>query len=171
MRFDRGDSARGWRQARQAAACLLVALLAGCAAMRLDAPKVSLADLEWVGGNLVEQRFALKLRVRNPNDREIVIRGLDFDVDLNGRPFARGVGDKATTVPRFGEGIVEVAAVSNFGSLLRQIGDLARAGKESLPYRVKGTVLADGFGSIPFDSRGEWKLPQTLRLRAAPEPN
>lgn len=153
------------------AASLLVAVVVACGTMRLQAPKVSLADFQLLGGNLVEQRFALKLRVQNPNDREIAIQGLSFDIDLSGKPFAHGVGDKATIVPRFGEGIVEVEAVSNLGSLVRQIGEMAKAGRDGLPYRVKGSVLADGFGSVPFDSRGEWKLPQKLRPRAAPEGN
>jgi LEA14-like dessication related protein len=160
-----------FRLAKHSVVWLVVAALAACSAMRLQAPKVSLADFELRGGNLVEQRFALKLRVQNPNDREIAIQGLSFDIDLNGKPFAHGVGDKAATVPRFGEGIVEVEAVSNLGNLLRQIGDLAKSGRDGVPYRVKGQVLADGIGSVPFDSRGEWKLPRRLRSSSGPEGN
>jgi LEA14-like dessication related protein len=148
-----------------------LAALAACSAMRLQAPKVSLADFELRGGNLVEQRFALKLRVQNPNDREIAIQGVSFDLDISGKPFAHGVGDKPVTLPRFGEGVVEVEAVSNLGSLVAQIGEIAKVGKEGLPYRVTGNVVAEGFGSVPFDSRGHWKLPRSLRSRSAAEGN
>lgn len=160
-----------FRRVGRGTALWMVVFVAACSAMRLQPPKVSLADFELRGGNLVEQRFALKLRVQNPNDREIVIQGVSFDVDLSGKPFARGVGDKMVTLPRFGEGIVEVDAVSNLGNLLRQIGDMAKAGRNEVPYRLRGQVLAEGLGSVPFDSRGEWRLPRRLRSNSGPEGN
>jgi LEA14-like dessication related protein len=82
---------------------VLVALLAACANLAglSQKPEVSLAGLKLTQLGLFEQRFSLQLRIQNPNDVDLPIDGLTFDVELNGQPFLKGVSDKAVRVPRF----------------------------------------------------------------------
>ncbi|WP_323002536.1 LEA type 2 family protein [Denitromonas sp.] len=142
------------RRVLMAAAALT---LAGCASLPLNMqpPEVSVSDLRLLDVGLLEQRFGLSLRVLNPNDAEIPIDGLSFTVELNGKPFAKGVSNQAVTVPRLSEAMLEVEAVSSLSGLLRQFGSMAR-GQERIDYRIYGTLYTGNlFGGVPFDQKGE----------------
>ena len=91
---------------------LAVLLMGGCAGMGIQTPSVTVASIEVIEAGLFEQRLAFKLRVLNPNNVEIPINGLSFEVELNGEPFAKGVSDKAVKVPRMGEAMLDVTAVT-----------------------------------------------------------
>lgn len=140
---------------------LSLLLLAGCAALMGYAhkPEVSLSSLQVEGITLFEQRFRLLLRVRNPNDRDLAVDGLEFTLDLNGEPLARGLSAEAVTVPRLGEATVTVFATSDLNGWLKQFRKLKRDGDgnlpERLPYRLKGTVSSGSLGRIPFTQDGE----------------
>lgn len=129
-------------------------LLAGCARMMLQPPSVTLAHMEVVEVGLFEQRFAFKLRVMNPNKAEIAITGLSFEVELNNESFAKGVSSKPVTVPRMGEALLDVTAVSGLTGVLRQITEVARGTRDEMIYRIKGRLVTDSHGTLNFDERG-----------------
>ena len=136
-------------------------LLAACAGLSgiSQRPELSLSSLEGVDLGLLEQRYLLRLRVRNPNDADLLVRGLSFAVELNGKPFARGVSDQSVTVPRLGEALLEVSATSSLGSFWRQWREVARATPQELTYRLSGQVSVQGLGSVPFDEKGALPMP------------
>ena len=144
-------------------------LLAGCASLAMKSPEVSLADVTIEEFGLLEQRLGIKLRVMNPNDADLPIDGVTFEVDVNGQSFAKGVSNKSVTVPRFGEALLDLSAVSTLGSLLRQLAELAKSGRDTVQYRVHGQFYGGGLNGVPFDSKRELKLPM-LPLLPAPQP-
>lgn len=151
-------------------ACVLLALGACAGLTRLqEKPQVSLAGLDLAELGLFEQRFVLQLRVQNPNEVELPIRGLSFDVELHGQPFAKGLSDKAVRVPAFGEALLEVKATSNLASVLRQLRELQKSGREQTDYRIFGTIAVEGLGRLPFDRSGDVRLPN-LGLSRKPAP-
>ncbi|MCE5283721.1 MAG: LEA type 2 family protein [Deltaproteobacteria bacterium] len=161
---DRTGPWAGWQDAgrRLASAVLLLAILsilAGCAAWSPRPPSVTLAGVEIVGVNLFEQHFLFRLRIQNPNDLEIPIRGLRFEVELNDREFAKGVSDKPVTVPRLGEAILEVRAVSSLAVVLGQIDGMLQGRREAMTYRVRGRLFTDPFGGLDFDEGGRIEFP------------
>lgn len=150
------------RLAGLAVAMLGLTALGGCAGLQLGMkkPEVTVANIRLLDGNLLEQRFLLTLRVMNPNTSEIAIEGLTFKVDLNGQPFARGVGNQPVVVPRLGEAMVDVTATTDLGGLLRQLK--AFKGREKVDYRISGRLVTGSFGGIDFDQTGEVELPKGL---------
>lgn len=150
-----------WRpgvgQLAWASLLLMLAFLAGCASLAglREKPTVTLAGIDVVEIGLFEQRFALRLRVQNPNDVELPINGLSFDVALNGQAFAHGVSDAAVTVPRYGEATLNVQATSSLGSVWRQLREMEKGGREKLTYRVSGTLALAGLGRVPFEHQGD----------------
>ena len=150
------------RLAGLAAAMLGLTALGGCAGLQLGMkkPEVSVANIRLLDGNLLEQRFLLTLRVMNPNTSEIAIEGLTFKVDLNGQPFAKGVGNQPVVIPRLGEAMVDVTATTGLGGLLRQFK--AFKGREKVDYRISGRLVTGSFGGIDFDQTGEVELPKGL---------
>ncbi|TVT75150.1 MAG: LEA type 2 family protein [Denitromonas halophila] len=142
---------------RTALVALATLGLAACASLPLNMkpPEVSVSDLRLIDVGLLEQRFGLSLRVLNPNDAEIPVDGLSFTVELNGKPFAKGVSNQTVTVPRLSEAMLEVEAVSSLSGLLRQFGAMSK-GQERIDYRIHGTLYTGGlFGGVPFDQKGE----------------
>ncbi len=154
-----GQERRVWRSVR---AALVVGLmvLGGCVAWEIKEPlSVTIADIRPIDMNLLEQRYAVKVRVLNPNDVDIAFDGVAFDVELNGKLFARGVSNQGGVVPRFGEAVIDLQVVSGLQNILQQILELQQSGRPGFSYRVKGRLSAAGGLVIPFDTKGEWQLP------------
>lgn len=68
-------------------------LLNACATLmqQFDPPYGNLAGLELKELGLLEQRYLLKLRVQNPNSVPLPIAGMNYDLAINNKKFARGV--------------------------------------------------------------------------------
>lgn len=133
-------------------------LLAGCAGLTgpLEPPNVSLVDLRILDAGLFEQRYGLKLRLQNPNAIPMPITGMEYKVSLNDVDFGRGVSGAATTVPAYGESVIEVEMVSNLFSLAQQVRDLQMGRGQGLRIGITGGVrLANRAGELPFRIESE----------------
>jgi LEA14-like dessication related protein len=131
-------------------------MLAGCATLPggMEPLSVTLADIAPGQMGLMEQEYAVKIRVQNPNQVDIPLAGLSYEVELNGKPFARGVSRADTTVPGFGEVLLDAKAVSSITGLLDQVVVLRKGAPEKFSYRLKGRLTAAKGSSIPFDQKG-----------------
>ena len=137
---------------------MLVVLTAGCAGLgkKMEQPRVTLAGLTVVDFQLFEQRYGLTLRVQNPNDFELPVRGLSYRLEINDREFAHGVSRPSVTIPPFGEELIQVEMVSNILSIFEQLRDLEGGSPDTLRYRLSGKVsLGGGLLGVPFEHKGE----------------
>lgn len=135
-------------------------MLTGCAHLfgKTDAPRVNIANITAKDVKLFEQIFTMDLRVMNPTDKEIGIRGVVFDLEINGQPFARGVSNQAITVGPFSSQVLQVEAMTTITSLLRQIVQAQNEGLTGFTYRLSGFFQTDTSAfRIPFDESGEFK--------------
>ena len=131
-----------------------------CAAFGLREPlNVTIADLRPIEVSVLEQRYALKVRLLNPNDMDIAFDGVVFDLEINETPFAKGVSNQASVIPRFGEALIDVQAVSGLQNILQQINELLKGERTRLTYRIRGRLHGGGFGVTRFDSSGEIAIP------------
>ncbi|MBT5307111.1 MAG: LEA type 2 family protein, partial [Candidatus Scalindua sp.] len=105
---------------------LAVAVLAGCAGTgRIsEPPYISLSNINLLNMNVFEQRYRIMMRIQNPNDVIIPIKGMSFRIFINEQDFARGVSNKPVIIPEFGEEVIEIDATSDLASILRQFQDL-----------------------------------------------
>lgn len=140
------------------AALLTTTLLAGCASMAdLEPPEVRLVSLRPVTGTLMEQQFEVGLAVLNPNNREINVEGLDFELEVNGNRLARGASAEGITLPRLGETRTTVMVTTSTLSVLRQAMSLGTEG--AIDYRLLGRVHLGGLGgTLRFDEEGRLSL-------------
>lgn len=138
----------------------LALLLAGACAGTGQRPKldVSIADLGAAQIGVMEQTYTLKLRVQNPNPVDISADGLSFALELNGKPFARGVSNQSVTIPRLGEALVTVQAVSELSDVIQQMRGIESAASSGLRYRLTGRFFS-GERPFPFDYNGSIKPP------------
>lgn len=137
---------------------LVLVSLSGCTYLPsgTEPPRVHLVGLQLTQVDVFEQRYRLRLRIQNPNDFALNIRGLDFRVDVNGERFAEGVSSQALEVPGFGEAVMEVEVSSSLWSLARQLRDRGTA-PEGIAYRLHGRVALEGVAlPVGFESSGEF---------------
>ena len=141
-------------------ACALA--LGACAAFGVREPlNATIADLRPIEVGVLEQRYAMKVRLLNPNDAEIAFDGVVFNLEINGKPFAKGVSNQRSVIPRFGEALVDVQVVSGLQNILQQINELIKGDRTSLTYRITGRLYFSGsFGYTSFDTSGEIALPK-----------
>jgi len=145
----------------RALAVLTGLFAAGCANVPQDmqAPEVRLADIELQpGSGVLEQSMLLVLNVRNPNDFDIPLDGMRFDLEMNGRHFAKGLSNQSATIPRLGERRVTATASTNMVRVIEQMMRMARTG--GIAYRLTGDALIGGLGdrTVPFETQGDFRL-------------
>jgi LEA14-like dessication related protein len=141
-----------------ATSTLALTLLSGCAGLSgiEEPPRVNLVALSPVELNLLEQRYRAKLRIRNPNDAPLKVRGLDYTIHINEKKFADGVSDRRFTVPAYGESLVEVTLSSSLFRLLEQFSRLEPADKLVIRYRISGGLSVTGSPTkFPFSYEDE----------------
>jgi LEA14-like dessication related protein len=129
---------------------LFVLLLSGCASWFIKGgpPEVLVTNVTPLEATLSEQRLQVDLRIRNPDDFDYHVTGLDFKLNLNGKRLARGLGNKEFAVPRLSDAVVTVQPSTSTLDLVRQLMSLSQT--QEVAYDMSG-VLHGNDGRLPFD--------------------
>lgn len=136
---------------------LIVLGLMACSGLPVNAvaPKVSVAGVDIKSLGVFEQHFDVGLRVDNPNDFDLTIEALDFELELNGRPFAAGQTRATTLISAASSALLRVDAATESTNLIQQIKTLPGVLKNGVPYRIRGRVKTDLSSRwIPFERNG-----------------
>ncbi|HXW09056.1 MAG TPA: LEA type 2 family protein [Steroidobacteraceae bacterium] len=156
-----------WRTPSIVAWSMLVLLsggwLGGCSALapKLETPQLSLLGIQMLSTDMFAQKFRVRVKVENPNDLELPVRGLDYKIILMGDSFADGQSSDRFVVPAKGEAEFDMVVTTNFVSSLGRLISRVGGGKlENLDYEIAGEVLLDkGFvKKIPFNHHGQVDL-------------
>ena len=152
---------------RLAGLCAVLVTLAGCSTFnqKLESPELSLVGIQMLSTDMFAQKFKVRVLVKNPNDLELPIKGLDYQIILMGDSFAEGVASNSFVLPALGEAefdmLVSTNFVSGFARLLSRVG----GGKlENLDYEIVGKVYVEKgmIRKIPFNHRGTVDFSKTL---------
>ena len=142
--------------------CAAALLLAGCVlTSKFTAPRLSVVDVQIEHGDLWEQRLKVRMRVQNPNDRRLPVKGLDYILEVEGEQFASGASAASFVVPARGEAEFDMNVTTNLaGTLLKFLGRGSDAPGQSVAYRLTGRIaLSEGLmRSIPIEERGTFRL-------------
>lgn len=149
------------RQLSYIAAFLLAALLGGCALFvpKLSPPTLAIVNVQLLKSDLWEQHLKVRMRVDNPNNRTLPVKGLAYTIDLAGQELASGVSGASFVVPANGEAEFDMNVTANMaGALFKLLG--RAGGSEAIEYRIAGKVsLSEGLlRTVPFEQRGTFKL-------------
>ena len=148
---------------------LLAALvvLPGCSSFgsKLESPELSLVGIQMLSTDMFAQKFKVRVLVKNPNELEIPVRGIDYTIILMGDSFAEGVSNDKFLLPAKGEAefdmVITTNFVSSFGRLLSRVG----GGKlQNLQYEIAGEVLVDKgmIRKVPFSHHGTVDISKAL---------
>ena len=145
--------------------CLtLLVLLSACSSLSPRDPlTISVVGIDPLPGQGMEMRFALTLRVQNPNDNDLAFDGIALDMQINDQPLATGVSDQKGLVPRFGESLIKVPLTISAYSMLRQaMGASTFKPGQQVSYELNGK-LGGGLFSERFSTTGTLDWPTTAR--------
>ena len=116
-----------------------------------EAPEVLLVNIMPLDTTMFEQRMRVDLRVRNPNDFDLEVTGLDFTLHLNEQRLARGLTNKAATIPRLGDSVLSVETTTSTLDVIRQLLNLRQ--QQNVTYQIEGVVHTQGT-RLPFENKG-----------------
>jgi len=137
--------------------------LSACSLMapKFNRPNVTVISIEMRGGNLLQQNFAVKLNIQNPNDRALPVRGLHTELSVGGEQIASGVSDRAVVIPAFGESEFDMTVSANLALALLKLTDKANQHADSIDYDLTGAASIDlpFLRNLPFHQSGTLKLP------------
>ncbi|WP_420208809.1 LEA type 2 family protein [Candidatus Electronema sp. JC] len=158
------------RLSRRAASALLLALsllplLSGCSSLltkkKADLPSVALADMELQGIQGLETIFRLQLRVLNPDTEPLELRGLNCDLKVNGKSFAKGVSSEQITVPASGTATAPVLVYAGMLDMVGSVIELLQQSQTQPPaqplrYELTGRLRIgpQGGETVPFWLKG-----------------
>lgn len=146
---------------RRLSLTLLLLTLSGCAALapRIETPRLMIVSVAMTSGDIFSQQFRVRMSVQNPNDRDLPIKGLDYELFLQGDRFAQGVTNAPFVVPALGETEFDMTVRTNFVSSIGRL--LSRLnGKSSVDYVIEGKVFTElgVIRKVPFRESGSVDL-------------
>jgi LEA14-like dessication related protein len=102
----------------------------------------------------------VRMRVVNPNDRPIPVKGLTCALEVAGQELAHGVSGASFNVPALGEAEFDMNMTANMASAIIKLLGRGSDADDEIDYRVSGKIsLSEGLlRSIPFEDRGKFKL-------------
>ncbi|MHC8344020.1 LEA/WHy family protein [Pseudomonas sp. RT6P73] len=140
---------------------LLLLSLSACALFpNRDPLNINVVGIEPLQSQDMEVRFAVKIRVQNPNESPIDYNGVALDLEVNGQPLASGVSDQSGSIARFSETVLTVpVSVSAFSVIRQTLGLSQTQTLNNLPYVLHGKLAGGLFGTMRFVDTGKLSLP------------
>ena len=141
-------------------ACILVS----CSAFtrNLENPTLDIIDFRVLEARLLEQRYCLVFRVKNPNAMDLPVTGVHYALKLEGEDFANGVSSKPFLVPAYGESEFEIEVTTSLFRIIQQLASLMSQQPKELSYEIRGRIRIDKafVGNLAFRSKGKIKMPR-----------
>ncbi len=151
-----------WQALRNGVLGTAALLLWGCAVLgpKFEKPSLAVSDIRMLEGNLFSQTFLVTLRIQNPNDQALPVKGLWADLKVGGEPFASGVTSRAFTVPALGESEFELRVNANLAVGVLKLLSSSQDRHSAINYELDGKVSVDlpFMRSIPFHENGVYSL-------------
>ncbi|HEY4442848.1 MAG TPA: LEA type 2 family protein [Steroidobacteraceae bacterium] len=147
---------------RRSAPVCLALCMAACSlvAPKFNRPNVSVVSIDMRGGNLLQQNFAVRLNVQNPNDRALPVSGLHVELNVGGERIASGVSDRAFVVPAFGESEFDMTIKANMALAVLKLANKMDQHADSIDYELTGAARIDlpFLRDLPFHQTGSFSL-------------
>ena len=126
----------------------------------LKEPEVSVGEIKLVKAGLINQTFALKLIVTNPNQISLPIKSFNYAVHLAGDEFASGNTAQPFSIPANGSETIDLTVKLNILRSSSHLINIVKSGSQSISYQLKGNIGIDIplMSSVPVNKAGSINL-------------
>jgi LEA14-like dessication related protein len=157
------STARAWVLAAFAA------MLVSCSTLGdLQTPRLELVGVQILSTDMFAQRFKVRVKVENPNDIELPVKGIDYQIFMMGDSFAEGMSNEPFLLPAKGEAEFDMTVTTNFVSSFGRLLSRAGGGKlQDVDYEIAGKILVDKgmVKKIPFNHHGTVDFSKAVATR------
>jgi LEA14-like dessication related protein len=117
-------------------------LLQGCASLspKFEQPEVEVLSIQRLPSTGMEQRFAMGLKVLNPNSRALNIKGMSYSLSIENYTVATGVSAEVPTVAAYSEERFSLPVSTSLLSSIGLLKHLVALDKPSLSYRLEAKL-------------------------------
>jgi len=132
---------------------------AGCTSLtKLKTPDLKVVGVSFLGGDGHHQQLQLLINVDNPNNKQIAVKAIDYQLSLAGTHVAEGSSAEPFTLPALGQTQFRLNANADLDSLIKVVG--AHLNDSTVDYQATGVLhLAEGvLREIPFKGHGQVPL-------------
>jgi LEA14-like dessication related protein len=137
---------------------VLVLGISGCSLFvpKFERPTLSVVGVQFLKSDLWHQELRVRMRVQNPNDRSLPVKGILYQLDIEGQELAHGVSGDSFVVPALGDAEFDMSVSANMANMLFK---LLNRNTTQVQYRIYGKIsLSAGLlRSIRFDDKGTFK--------------
>lgn len=137
-------------------------LLTNCALLQKDLqpPRITLASITPAQSTITELRFRCRLRLDNPNDVSLPIKGGELQLTLAEQAAASGQLAGKVTVPAGGSAEVDAIVAIDVMSIVGMLPGVLSQPDAMLQYKIDGFVDVGltRLGRIRFDDSGRFSL-------------
>lgn len=130
---------------------MAIMAMAGCATLRphFEKPQVSVSSFKALPGSRMNPSFEIGLRVINPNNIDLSLKGISYTASIEGKQVFSGVANQLPIIPAYGEEEVKLKAQADLFGGLRLFADLLKPRETPIGYSLK-VKLDLGTFSLPI---------------------
>ena len=133
-------------------------LVSACAGTRVntEAPKITVSSLEPIELGSDQQVFRFALDTFNPNEFDLLVRGVDFVTRISGVEIARGFSENSVAIPANGNTTLEIDVTTDLARVVSDLKSLFTSSTLNLNYEMEGSLhLVGDSDGIPFNLSGD----------------
>jgi LEA14-like dessication related protein len=144
---------------------VILLIFSGCAGWgkRLETPRITLSNFNVQEIKIFESVFTIEMLIFNTNEVPLEIKGLNCDLELNGKRLATGVANVKINIPSYETALIPMTLYSSVLEVVTVLRGLAKT--EKLEYKLTGHLrLGKGAmpSTIPIKSIGELPLQELV---------
>ncbi|NNG00979.1 MAG: hypothetical protein HKM93_16440 [Desulfobacteraceae bacterium] len=144
--------------------CVIAATFGGCATIDkiVQKPEITFKGMSLKDASLFQATPVFSFNIYNPNAIAIPLRGLSYNLKINGRHLAEGIVTPASTLHASSSSIAKLPVTVNYLDMFDTISSFLRSDK--VDYELAGG-LDLGLLTIPLSAKGVMSVPKLPEIR------
>ena len=138
------------------AVLILISSCSGIGQSLIKAPGLEITNVRVSNLSLTNQNLVFTIGLDNPNPFPLPLKGLSYNLDLNGVEFANGFNESDISIPAGGNSVTDLNIEGDLLNFIREFGGVKQGG---LDYNLSGDIaLLSSSLRFPYSKEGRLTL-------------